>query len=458
MKLPAASALLLAACSPLNPAPDDAPMRIVAAALDSDDAWLKLQGLCDGVGHRLSGSPGLDRAVKWAVVALKADGHENVRAEKVMVPKWVRGKESLTMTEPRRQAISMLGLGGSVATPPDGITAEVVVVASKDELDKLATAEGKIVLFNYAMPPYDPEKGARYGETVAYRSNGAKWASEKGAVAALVRSVTAKSLRTPHTGVMNYGDAKTKIPTAAVSIEDAELMARLQARGIKVVVKLMMEARSEGEVPSANVVAEIRGREKPDEVVIISGHLDSWDVGQGAHDDGGGCVMAMSALHLIRKLGLTPRRTIRVVLWVNEENGMAGVKTYIKDHAAELANHVAAIESDGGTFRPLGLGVDVREPDRLSRAAARLREYLQPFAGAEVKTGESSSDIGHLKEHGIPCIGLRVEGSTYFDYHHTPADTVDKVDPSILRQCTAMTAAAAWRIADAPERLGDPVN
>jgi hypothetical protein len=449
----ALAVLLLGGCATGAPHRDrsqDAIERIHEAVLAGNDAHAKLIELCDDVGHRLSGSPQLDRAIEWAVARLKADGHENVRAEKVMVPKWVRGRESLAMIEPREHPMPMLGLGGSVATPADGITAEVVVVRDKAELDNLPTAEGKIVLFNCAMPPYDPEKGPRYGETVAYRANGAVWAAEKGAVAALVRSVTAKSLRTPHTGGMRYAEGKPKIPAGAVTIEDAELMARLVARGKKVVVKLMMEAKTEPDAPSANVVAELRGREKPDEVVIISGHLDTWDVGQGAQDDGGGCVMAMEALRTLRRLNLVPRRTIRVVLWTNEENGMAGVRGYLEAHEKELPLHVAAIESDSGTFEPEGFGIDLQDPERLKAAAALLKERLPRY---DIKAGESAPDVGHFKAKGVPCIGLRVDRSTYFDYHHTPADTVDKVDPKILSKCTAAMAAAAYAIAEMPGRL-----
>src|SRR5262245_10442305 len=221
----------------------------------NDAAYRKLVELCDDVGHRLSGSKGLERAVEWAVETLKKDGHENVRAEQAKVPKWVRGAESLTLVEPREMPLVMLGLGGSVGTPPEGITAEVLVVRNKEELDHLGgLARGKIVLFNFPMPPFDKEKGSRYGETVTYRSNGANWASKHGAVAALVRSVTAKSVRTPHTGAMNYGDAVVKIPAAAVTIEDAEMLARFQSRKKKAVVRLVMEAKTEGLADSHNVV------------------------------------------------------------------------------------------------------------------------------------------------------------------------------------------------------------
>ena len=415
-------------------------------------AYDRLVELCDDVGHRLSGSKGLERAVEWSVATMKADGHENVRADAVKVPKWVRGKESLTLVEPREMPMVMLGLGGSVGTPPEGITAEVVVVRDEDGLKALGEgARGKIVLFNYVMPPYDPEKGTQYGEFVKYRSSGARLAAGVGAVAALVRSVTAKSLRTPHTGAMNYGEAKVKIPSAAITIEDAEMLARFQARGKKAVVRLQMEAKDEGLADSHNVIGELVGREKPEEIVIISGHLDSWDVGSGAHDDGAGCVIAMEALTTLRRLNLRPRRTIRVVLWTNEENGLGGAKSYVERHKADLKNHVAAIESDSGGFRPLGFTVETADPERLRGVINRLKRGLQPLEeiGANnVKPGGSGADVGQLKPHGVVCLGLEVDNSIYFDTHHTPADTPDKVNPRELARGVATMALAAYHIAE----------
>jgi carboxypeptidase Q len=238
--------------------------QIIEAAHQQNDSLRKLEELCDGIGHRLSGSDSLNRAIDWAQAVMKADGQENVRAEKVMVTKWVRGNESCELVEPRSEPIAMLGLGGSVGTPAGGITAEVLVVQSKEELEALPAEKvaGKIVVFNAAMPKYTPENGSGYGTAVQYRGNGAKWAAEKGAVAALVRSITAISLNTPHTGAMRYGDAKQQIPVAAITIEAAMMLQRLQDRGVTPKVKLSMESRTEGEAPSANVLAEIVGRKK----------------------------------------------------------------------------------------------------------------------------------------------------------------------------------------------------
>ena len=438
----------------------DVSKRIINSAREGNEGYLKLQELCDDIGARLSGSPELEQAVEWAQESMKADGHENVRAERVMVPKWVRGNEWCKMKAPREIDLPMLGLGFSVGTPEDGLSAEVVVVASKDELDALEDDEisGKIVLFNFPMRQFSPAEGTGYREAVQYRTNGARWASERGAIAALVRSVTAYSLQSPHTGAMSYagsGDLK-KVPAAAITTESAMMLDRLYKRGKRPAVKLYMEARDEGEVPSANVLAEIVGREKPNEIVVIGGHLDSWDVGQGAQDDGGGCVAAMEALNILRKLELKPRRTIRVVLWTNEENGAAGAKSYAARHANDV--HVAGIESDGGTFRPEGLTIEMEDGSKQVIAVKQLQtivDLLEPIGAARSINGFSGVDVSKLKPMGAACMGLRVDRRFYFNTHHTMADTVDKVSPDDLTDCSITLAVTAFVLADMPGRLGD---
>ncbi len=433
--------------------------RIMQSALAENDAWAKMEQLCDGIGHRLSGSPGLERAVAWAVEAMRADGQEHVRAEPVMVPKWVRGHEWARTLKPMEYDMHMLGLGMSVGTSAEGVTAPVVVVKDKNELEAIGDdVRGKIVLFNHAMPPYDPELGSQYGTAVEYRGAGPSLAAEKGAVACLVRSVTATSLRSPHTGATRYLDGIPEIPAAAISIEDAEMIRRLTARGEEVVINLKMDARHEGQVQSANVVGELRGRSLPDEVLVIGGHLDAWDVGQGAHDDAGGCVIAMEAINVLRKLGMIPRRTIRVVLWTNEENGLAGGKQYAIDHAEELAKHAGAIESDSGIFAPQGLGVRCGDPEKQARAEAQLRvvlRLLEPLGATTVEPGWGGADIGPMEGAGVVLMGFQVEGSIYFDYHHSHADTLDKVDPKHLSECVAALAVMSYVIADMPDRLGE---
>ena len=431
---------------------------IIKSARKSNDSYLKLQELCDDIGHRLSGSDAHNQAIRWAESALKKDGHENVRLEPVTIRKWVRGQESCQLVEPRPFRIDMLGLGGLVGTSEDGITAEVIVVDDKDELDALddEQIEGKIVVFNCAMPTYSEVDGSGYGKTVKYRSNGATWAAERGAVAALVRSMTAYSLATPHTGAMYYRGGR-KIPTAAITIEAATMLRRLQDRGKRCVVRLHMQAHDAGEAESANVLGEIVGRELPEEIIVIGGHIDSWDVGQGAQDDGAGCVAAMEALNVLRKLNLRPRRTIRVVLWTNEENGTAGANAYFDKHKNE--KHVAGIESDRGAYRPKGLSIDMQDDIQEQVALGQLSTVMsllkQPLGAHRVVAGFSGVDVGKLKDIGAVCIGLDVDGRYYFNQHHTWADTVDKVDPQDLTDCTITMAVAAYIVADLPIQIGE---
>jgi carboxypeptidase Q len=448
-----------ASTQPVSKQYEDAAKKIIDAALAGNDAWKKMEELCDGIGHRISGSESLEKAIAWAQAAMKADGQENVHAEPVMIPRWVRGEESITMIAPRRHTVAMLGLGGSVGTPAEGITAEVLVVGDEKELEAAGDkAKGRIILFNNPMQKYDPVKGSGYGTAVRFRHKGAQLTSKLGAVACLVRSVTARSLRSPHTGAMEYSDAKVKIPAAAISTEDADMISRLSARGEPVKLTLKMTAKEEGLVPSANVIGELRGREKPDEIVVIGGHIDSWDVGQGALDDGAGCVISMEAINVLRKLKMIPRRTIRVVLWTNEENGLAGGKQYAKDHAAELSKHVAAIETDSGAFRPTGYSAECVDGKQQIIAAGQLVDLmkaLDPLGRMDVRSGHSGADVSPMKPGGVVLLGFEVEGSKYFDYHHTQADTLDKIDPKELSQCVASMAATAYMIADMPERLGD---
>ena len=442
--------------TPIADAYRETAARIVAAATADRRAYDRLAYLTDRIGHRLSGSQALEQAVAWSMRVLREDGHENVRAQKVMVPHWVRGQESAALVAPVARPLVLLGLGHSVGTGPAGITAEVVVVDSFDALEALGAAgvKGKIVLFNKRMLPWSPERGSGYGEVVAYRSNGAVAAARLGARAVLVRSVTAHSLRTPHTGAMRYDDQVTKIPAAAVSVEDAELIARLVGSGEPVKVRLTMGARTLPDAESANVIAELTGRDAPEEIVLIGCHIDSWDVGQGAHDDGAGCVMMMQALTVLRELGLRPRRTIRVVLFTNEENGLRGAIAYAEAHAGTTANHVMAMEADSGGFAPHGFSIEAGE-----HALAQMRDIvtlLAPVGASHVSAGFSGADIMGLARAGVPAMGLVTEPSRYFDYHHSHADTLDKVDPVHLAGNVAVAATVAYVIADMPQRFGQP--
>lgn len=420
--------------------------RLIDEATRDTFAWRRLADLTDSVGHRLSGSPQLERAIGWAVDEMKRDGLENVHTEPVMVPKWVRGRESAEIVEPSQQQIHMLGLGGSVATPPDGVEAQLLVVRSFQDLDARASlARGRIVLFNVPF--------INYVETVRYRANGPARAALHGAVAALVRSIGPDGQRLPHTGALQYRPGAPKIPAAAIASEDADLLQRMIERG-PVVVRLKMEARVEPDVLSANVVGELRGRERPNEIVVVGGHLDSWDVGTGASDDGGGCVVTWEALRIMKKLGLRPRRTVRVVLWTNEENGGRGGLAYRDQHRAELVNHVMMLESDLGVFRPIGLGFTGSESARQKLRA--LATLLDPLGANRIFGSGEAADIAPSVEAGrIPAVSLEVDHAKYFLFHHTAADTVDKIDPAEMARCAAVVAVAAYVVADLPERLGD---
>ena len=418
--------------------------RLIDAALADSAAWHRLAELVDRFGHRFSGSQALEDANDWILAGMAADGLENVRGEPVMVPQWIRGEESVHLVEPRVQELAMLGLGGSVGTPEGGITAEVLVVSSFDELTERAEeAEGRIVLFDA------PFEG--YGRTVQYRVDGAVAAARAGAVASLIRSVGPFSMNTPHTGMMRYQQGVDSIPHAAITVEDAMMLHRMADRGERIVVRLEMDATTGPDVESRNVVAELVGSEYPDEVVVLGGHTDSWDVGQGAMDDGGGVVAAWEAVRLMKALGLRPRRTVRVVGWTNEENGLRGAVAYRDTHADALDDHVLAMESDAGTFDPIGFGFTGSDDAfGIVRAVGSLLDRID--AGV-ITRGGGGADIGPIMRRGVPGMGLRVDGSRYFWYHHTEADTLDKLDARDLAECVATMAVMAYVVADLPQRL-----
>jgi carboxypeptidase Q len=418
--------------------------RIIAAALSDSAAYARLAVLADRFGNRLSGSASLERALDWILAEMRRDGLDSVRAEPVMVPVWVRGGEAAELLEPRRRSLPMLGLGGTVATPAEGITAPVLVVSSFDELTaRTAEARGRIVLFDVPF--------TTYGQTVRYRSQGAIAAARAGAVGALLRSVTPYSQQTPHTGQMAYADSEPRIPFAAITVEDAMMLHRMQQRGDRMVVRLRTGGHLLPDAPSRNVMAQLTGRERPDEVVVIGGHTDSWDVGQGAMDDGGGVVVAWEALRVLKRLGLTPRRTIRVVGWVNEENGGRGGDAYRAARRAAAERHVLAIESDGGVFAPRGFGFT--GSDSAYAIVRRIGTLLAAIGADSISRGGGGSDIGPIMRDGVPGMGLDVDGTRYFWYHHTDADTIDKLDPREMGLCVAAMAVMAYVVAELPEPL-----
>lgn len=419
--------------------------KLIAAAQADHFAWDRLAEITDTYGQRLSGSDNLNRAIAWAQEAMKKDGLENVHTEKVMVPRWVRGNESLEIVNPPHHNVPMLGLGGSVATPPAGIEADVMVVASGEELAKRAAeARGKIVLFNVPF--------TNYGETVAYRSGGASMAAKVGAVAALVRAVGPMGLRTPHTGGMNYADGVPKIPTAAIPGEDTNRIQRLVNRGIRVRLRLKMEAKFEPDVESFNVIGEIKGSEKPDEVVLVGGHFDSWDPGMGASDDAVGCVVTWEAARLMKKLNIRPKRTVRVVLFTNEENGTRGGNGYRDAHIADAAKHVLSVESDDGVFAPARLSFTGSDAAR--KTMSEIVSLLTPLGLQPLQPGGGGADIGPISQAGkVPMLSFDGDSTKYFTIHHTPADTVDRIDPKEVSTAAASIAAVVYVVADMPQAL-----
>jgi Zn-dependent M28 family amino/carboxypeptidase len=408
-------------------------------------AWDRLATMVDAFGPRLSGSRALEDAIDWTIETMKKDGLAQARREKVMVPHWVRGKESLKVVAPIEREIEVLGLGMTVGTR-GSLRAPVIVLANVDEIEKRGKElAGKIVLVNQKMPAYDHAKDeSGYGAAVRPRSEGASRAAKFGAKALLIRSVTAVSLDTPHTGALRYADDVAKIPAAAITHEGADLLARLAARG-KVELKLQLGARHLPDIASGNAIAELRGREKPEEVVLIGGHIDSWDVGDGASDDGAGCLMAMEAALILKELGLVPRRTIRVVLFTNEENGLRGAKAYFDAHGSEL--HVAAIEADAGAGAPKGFSIASEDPKRV-QSVVQLSPLFKGLGASDISKGWGGADISPLTETGVLGIAVRPDGSHYFDLHHSPADTVEKIDPDHLQRNAAAMALLAYVLAE----------
>ena len=419
-------------------------LKIISRSLTDSTAYNRLGYMCDTFGPRLSGSKNLENAINWILKEMKNDGLDNVRGEKVAVPTWIRGKESVTLLSPFKKELSMLGLGGSIATPRGGLKAEVIVVNDWDELESRSNeVPGKIVLFN---APF-----TSYGETVAYRYSGASAAAKHGAVASLIRSIGPWSMNTPHTGVMAYNDDVQKIPNAALTMEDAMMLSRIHDRGNKIIVKLDMNARMVADRWSRNVLGEIKGSMYPDEVVVVGGHIDSWDVGQGAHDDGGACIASWEAIRLIKELGLKPKRTIRCVMWTNEENGGKGNKGYRDMHMDEMDKHVLAIESDGGVFSPKGFGFSGNDSAR--KIVEEIHALMKPIGANTISEGGRAADVAPLNDEGVPVMSLKVDGSKYFWYHHTNADTFDKVDFNEFNRCIAAMAIMAYVVADLDEPL-----
>ena len=429
------------------------------AAMKDPYALDQLRHLTDNIGPRLSGSPQAGQAVEYVAAQMRALGAE-VTLEKAKVPHWVRGAETAEVvswpgqTPGTTQKVVLTALGGSVATPADGLNAEVIVVSDWKQLAALppGAVNGKILLFNHK---FDKELAAEgegleaYGGGVVYRGAGPIAGAAVGAIAVLVRSVGGADYRLPHTGLTEYAPDVPKIPAAAVTAEDADMLADLAAQG-PVKLHLTLTPQTLPDADSYNVIADWKGTEHPEQVVIVSGHLDSWDLGTGAIDDGAGVVVSMQVIHLLQQLGIHPKRTVRCIAWMSEEEGSEGAAQYMTDHKDDFANHIGAIESDLGSDHPTGI---------FYAGKPALGEWLRPVSqvldaiGAErlVSAGGTGEDIGGLTEKGVPSFAPIQDSRYYFNYHHTPADTFDKVDPKHLDENAAVMAVLAYALADSAE-------
>jgi hypothetical protein len=435
--------------------------QLQQAALKSDYAWRQTAHLSNNIGPRLTGSAQAEKAVEYVAAELEALGLE-VRLEKVIVPHWVRGEETAALVEfpgmapNTTQKIVLTALGASVPTPATGLTAEVIVVRTFDELQALGAdkVKGKIVVFDYhydKLMASQGQGGEAYGQAVKYRSDGPSAAARLGAAAAIIRSVGSAEYRLPHTGQTDYAKDAPKIPAAAMTAEDADLIASLVPQGT-VRMRLLLTPQTLPDAVSHNVIGDLKGSEHPEQIVIVSGHLDSWDLGTGAIDDAAGVAVSMETANLMQKLKLRPKRTLRVIAWMNEENGLAGGKAYAKEHEKEIANHFAAIEIDGGAGHPLGINYATKEAKPLLEPVARI---LQETGAGILKFSEHAggADIGPLTKKGVPGFSPIQDSRTYFHYHHTAADTLDKIVPYELAENAAVVAVTAYALTNLEQPL-----
>ncbi|MCX6140794.1 MAG: M20/M25/M40 family metallo-hydrolase [Candidatus Kapabacteria bacterium] len=406
--------------------------RMLAWTRADNGLYPLLADFTDHNPRRISGSENLEKGLDWIITKMKAEGW-NVRTQPVMVPRWRRGSESLTMVSPMGRTIPFCGLGGSIGTDGKPLKAAVLVVGSFTELKQRAVeAKGRIVVYNVPF--------TTYGETVAYRYNGASEAARFGAVASLVRSVGPFGIQTVHTGAMGYKDSLPKIPSGAITMEDALLLKRMQDRGEAIELQLTMEATWMPDAPSRNIIIEMRGSELPNEVVVMGGHIDSWDLGTGAMDDGGGCFVSWRALTMMKTLGLRPKRTIRVCFWTNEENGLRGGKAYADQTTNE--KHVLGMESDGGVFAPTGFTCS--DTGEIRKRVEDVATLLAPIHATTIRTDDGGADTGPLLARGVPTVELTVQGDRYFWFHHTEGDTIDKLSEREMNDCVYAMAVMAW--------------
>jgi hypothetical protein len=417
--------------------------------LTQGKCYKNLEVLCTTIGGRLSGSPQAEKAVEWAKQAMYDAGADTVYLQPCMVTHWERGgKELCVATYPgKRLDLSVCALGGSTCTPVSGINAAVVEVKSFDELKTLGEKnllKGKVVFYNVAFNPKNIHPGQSYGETVKYRYYGASKASKYGAVATLVRSMSSLNNDSPHTGAMTYDSAEIKIPAFALSYKAADDLAAALKADPKTLVSLKSFCKIFPDAPSFNVIGEIRGTEKPNEYIITGGHLDSWDNGQGAHDDGAGVVQSIDVLGMYKKTGMKPKHSIRAIAFMNEENGLGGGKAYGKETEKKGWKHIAAIETDAGGFSPRGFGVDT--VGGMYKLASSWMPLFDPYYINRIHPGGGGADISPLEKFGVPCIGFEPDGQRYFDIHHTADDTFDKVHKRELEMGAAAIGSLVYLI------------
>lgn len=425
--------------------------KIFTYCLEEGKSYEWLDYLSNKIGPRLSGSTGAEKAVAWAKLAMEAEGHGTVKLQEVMVPHWERGsvQELTAFSGNEKQSLRICSLGGSVPTPDNGLRANVVEVRNFEELaffgkEKL---QGKIVFYNVPMKQYHYHTFNAYGESGKYRYRGAQEAAKYGAIASITRSLTLSLDDYPHTGAMGYADSVPKIPACAISTKGAEELSKMIKLNANTEVSIKMDCNTFPDVQSYNVIAEIKGSEHPEEIIVVGGHLDAWDNGHGAHDDGAGCVQSMELLRIFRDLKIQPKRTIRVVLFMNEENGLKGGIKYAEEAKAKNENHIAAIESDEGGFSPRGFSSSCKFPEKIA-SIKKWKSLFLPYGIYDWEQDGGGADISRLEDSGTLLIGLQPDSQRYFDYHHTEIDTFDKVNKRELLLGAASIASLVYLLSE----------
>lgn len=410
-----------------------------------NQSYNRLATFTDTFGSRIAGSANLERAIDYMLKVLSNDGLDNVHGEEALVTHWVRNKEYATLLSPRNYSFAILGLGSSVGTPPEGITADAVVVRTFDELDEQGSnLQGKIVIYN--------QDYEGYGVSVAYRAFGAQKAAKYGAVAVLIRTIAPFSIYSPHTGWQDYQDGVPKIPAACITIEDAAMFYRMQQRGQQLKIKIYMGAQNLPDAVSRNTIAEITGSVYPEQVVVVSGHLDSWDVGQGAMDDGGGAFISWQALSIIKDMKLPrPKRTLRLIMWTGEESGGAGSEAYYNQHQNESDNFDILFESDIGVFTPYG--IEFNGSLSAKSVMQEIGQLLVSINASAIEDNGAETDTGWWGSKGVPLASLANHNERYFYFHHSNGDTMEVLDPVQMNLCSAVWAVYAYVLADLEEML-----